>query len=79
MDGITHTRKINYKIWVEDVSKFGTILFFIVLANHMSLEYLDNMKIWPVLVLCQIVYATLYFVRIFEHKEPKYWTYIEVK
>ena len=76
---ITHIRKFNYVAWFEDIFKFGTILFFIMLANHMSLEYLDNMKLWPALVICQIGYAVLYFIRLVDKKSPVYWIYVEVE
>ena len=79
MSEVTHVRKFNYKAWFEDIFKFGTILFFIILANHMSLAYLDNMKLWPVLIMCQIGYTGLYFISLVDRKNPAYWTYVEVK
>lgn len=77
MDEITHNRKLNYKTWLEDVFKFGTILFVLLILNCMSIEYIDDIKLWPVLVLCQIGYMILYFIRICDRATPQYWIYTE--
>ena len=81
MAEITHIRKFNYINWMKDLSKFGLILFIILVVNALAMTtYIQNDNYIKLLGgISAWFYCMFYISKLIIHTDQFYWTYIEVK
>lgn len=81
MNEVTHTRRINHRVWLEDVCKLVATAFVFVIIDRMAMAngYSDEVILKLLGATSQIGYLLLAGVKLLEHNNPRYWIYTEIK
>jgi len=78
---ITHTRRINNKVWLEEACRLMTVAFIFVVISRLAMYFglTEEIAVRLVGSTGMIGYLLFSGLRLMEHEEPKYWIYTKIE